>query len=87
LLKQKIRTKSEAEIYHSDMNTRGLYISNVDDLPDWVVFQILQAISENNGNIRGMKEYEAEFQKEGNTYVIKVHSADGFTNVEIKKES
>jgi hypothetical protein len=34
-----------------------------------------------------MKEYEAEFQKEGNTYVIKVHSADGFTNVEIKKES
>ena len=49
------------------MNTRGLYISNNDDLPDWVVFQILQAISENNGNIRGMKEYEAEFQKEGNT--------------------
>jgi hypothetical protein len=34
-----------------------------------------------------MKEYEAEFQKEGNTYVIKVNSADGFTNVEIKKES
>ena len=41
------------------MNTRGLYISNVDDLPDWVVFQILQAISENNGNIIGMKDYEA----------------------------
>ncbi len=69
------------------MNTRGLYISNNDNLPDWVVFQILQAISENNGNIRGMKGYEAEFQKEGTTYVIKVNSADGFTNVEIKKES